>query len=166
MYAEILVICLHSLISGRDLHDVILVVWFGIPFVLPAFITLVCLGYQSRVLLRQTRVQSKESIVKQRKMTVTIFSVTTLFFVCSITYSVFWAVVCAGSPLGGFTFPWTYTMAVMLPMFNATVNPMIMVWRSRAMRGVVLQGWLCRRSRRVEGSTTTTQPRVTAVSTL
>ena len=83
-------------------------------------------------------IQTKEIFTQHRRITETVILLTILFFVCNTTYSVFWVLVCYNYiDVNNSGFPWAYTMAIILPFVNATLNPIILISRASAMRTII-----------------------------
>ena len=104
-----------------------------IPFVLPSMVAIVCLGVQSRMLMKSRQAVRAHGVDNQREITKTVVLLTLAFFICNTTFAVSFYVdtftffiTCLAHHLrlilGAF-------FTITLSIINASINPVILVVR-------------------------------------
>ena len=115
----------------------------GVPLILAVLIALSCLAVTSVVLKRSppggATNQRRE---KENKVTITIAILTIIFAICTSIYTLYFLVIITHDEII-FSDPtvmlWTYITSTIFPFICSSVNPIILIIRSQALRQSVLK---------------------------
>ena len=114
-----------------------------IPFIIPAFLSCICLGMLAKS-LSQTA-PSQQSAAKQRHVTVTVTYLTLLFCVCnsvSTLYFLFaeyiYELFLNNDPISGHGI-FTAVFSLTVPLLNAAISPLIIITRSTELTSRIRQ---------------------------
>ena len=122
--------------------------FIGLPYLLPSVVVVVCMVVQSHTLLKMQPEKSTNTDV-QRNITVTIFMMTVLFFVCNTVYVVYPITHCIeilqekGFDSETFhdkerkKYMWRFLTGVVAPFVNAAFNPLILIARGKALKAAI-----------------------------
>ena len=140
--------------------------FISFPYLIPSCIVLVCMAVQIRTILKQ-RPDRNANTQTQRQITITIFMLTVLFFICNtayVYYPIHYCLIAHGVIKIDYAdksrirtvHMMSYLTGVMCPFINAALNPVILI-----MRGQALSGFL---KRKLQRFSTTAQNNVTNIS--
>ena len=140
--------------------------FISLPYLIPSCIVLFCMAVQIRTILKQ-RPDRTANTQTQRQITITIFMLTVLFFICNTAYVYYPIHYCliayevieiehGDISRQRTVYMMSYLTGVMCPFINAALNPVILI-----MRGQALSGFL---KRKLQRFSTTAQNNVTNIS--
>ena len=123
--------------------------FIGLPYLLPSIIVVVCMVVQAYTLMYTFQPEKSTNTDVQRRITVTIFMMTVLFFVCNTVYVVYPITYCRDIfQEKGFDseayfdeerkkYMWRFLMGVVAPFVNAAFNPLILIARGSALKAAI-----------------------------
>ena len=123
-----------------DIHStlVYLVIAIGLPFVLPSVLCVVCGMIQCYTLVKRAPAVGTRSYLRNRRITVTVAQLTTVFTVCSTVGFVVMFTFSLTVPDIAQTTQWelylTFITCTMGPYFNSLINPIILITRGKTLR--------------------------------
>jgi len=131
---------LFTIDATRETECLRTILFLALPFILPSLVVIVCMVLQIKAILR-TQPDRTANTVTQRKITITIFLLTALFFVCNTLYLCWPIVHCSkllSTEISDFSkehrlLMMKYMTGVMCPLLNAAFNPVILIVRGEAL---------------------------------